>query len=78
LSKLQWRCRRGTKELDVLLQRYLLQGYAAATPSEQRAFEMLLDQPDPDLQDYFSGYTTHPDPETRNVIQAIVSAKPNP
>lgn len=73
MSKLDWRCRRGTKELDVLLQRYLANHYPTATPTQRSAFETLLDQPDPDLQDYFSGHTTHPDPETRNVIQTILT-----
>ena len=75
-GRLVWRCRRGTKELDVLLQRYLTRYYPTAAPSHQRAFEALTDRPDPDLQDYFSGHAAPADPETRNVIEIIVASKP--
>lgn len=49
VSKLQWRCRRGTKELDTLTQRYLNSYYADASEREQRAFAQLLELQDPEL-----------------------------
>jgi antitoxin CptB len=49
---LRWRCRRGMRELDVVLERYLEQRYAYAPIGEQRAFEALLDLPDPQLFAY--------------------------
>jgi len=42
LAKLQWQCRRGVKELDVLLQRYLETGYAQADDEEKALFVDLL------------------------------------
>jgi antitoxin CptB len=48
-ARLQWRCRRGMKELDLLLEAYLRHRYPHAPGEEQRAFERLLEQPDPDL-----------------------------
>ncbi|NLG75611.1 MAG: succinate dehydrogenase assembly factor 2 [Xanthomonadaceae bacterium] len=51
-TKLRWRCRRGMKELDVVLERYLEQRYACAPIAEQQAFEALLDLPDPQLFAY--------------------------
>ncbi len=47
--KLKWRCRRGMKELDVLLLQYLEQNYDKATKKEQQAFENLLKLSDYDL-----------------------------
>lgn len=47
--KLKWRCRRGMKELDVLLMQYLEQNYDKATKKEQQAFENLLKLSDNDL-----------------------------
>jgi antitoxin CptB len=52
ITKLRWRCRRGMRELDVLLERYLEQRYARASAVEQQAFESLLDLPDPQLFAY--------------------------
>jgi antitoxin CptB len=37
------------KELDVLLTRWLDRRWAAASEDERRAFECLLEQPDPQL-----------------------------
>lgn len=41
-SKLQWACRRGMLELDILLGRYLQAGYLKASPEERQAFQALL------------------------------------
>ncbi|HSH40813.1 MAG TPA: succinate dehydrogenase assembly factor 2 [Arenicellales bacterium] len=49
LSKLRWRCRRGTRELDVVLQRFLDETYPHLDQAEQDAFASLLEQQDPDL-----------------------------
>jgi antitoxin CptB len=51
LNRLRWRCRRGMRELDVLLERYLAERYADATQPRRAAFERLLELPDPELAD---------------------------
>ena len=48
-KRLCWRCRRGTRELDLLLSRYLENDYDRARPEERAAFEKLLELPDPEL-----------------------------
>ncbi|MEM8843759.1 MAG: succinate dehydrogenase assembly factor 2 [Pseudomonadota bacterium] len=48
-SKLRWRCRRGTKELDMLTSIYLDHHYEQATLEEQCAFASLLELQDPQL-----------------------------
>jgi antitoxin CptB len=57
---LRWRCRRGTKELDVLLERYLQSGYPQASSAEQQLFAELLSLPDPLLSDYLFGHVVSP------------------
>ncbi|MEY3289076.1 MAG: hypothetical protein RLZZ419_1318 [Pseudomonadota bacterium] len=49
LAKLRWQCRRGTKELDFLLLRYLDSGYALANEQEQALFIELLTFEDDEL-----------------------------
>jgi hypothetical protein len=40
--RLLWRCRRGMKELDVMLERFAREALAHAAPQERRALEELL------------------------------------
>jgi antitoxin CptB len=49
---LRWRCRRGKKELDVLLDRFARQVLPQASPGECRVFAELLALPDPLLEGY--------------------------
>lgn len=49
MSYLKWRCRRGVKELDVILTRYLEQEFERAEDTEQAVFKNLLDLEDPIL-----------------------------
>ena len=53
--RLLWHCRRGMKELDVLLS--VMPGTAGPRPppAERRAFEALLALPDPQMADYLLG-----------------------
>ena len=49
LNRLRWRCRRGMRELDVLLERYLRERWPTAPEPSRAAFRALLELPDPDL-----------------------------
>ncbi len=42
INRLRWRCRRGVKELDDVLLRYLVECYPGASEAEKREFEGLL------------------------------------
>jgi antitoxin CptB len=46
LARLRWQCRRGTKELDFLLNRYLETGYLVADRQERDLFKELLGMED--------------------------------
>jgi antitoxin CptB len=60
-GKLRWRCRRGMKELDILLTRYLDDRYDTASPGEQHAFQELLDTQDPLIFAYCLGSQRPPE-----------------
>ena len=49
LARLRWQCRRGTKELDFLLLRYLDSGYLLADDEEKALFVELLELEDDEL-----------------------------
>ena len=49
LSKLRWQCRRGTKELDLLLMDYLETRYLSSSEQKQAQFIALLALEDDEL-----------------------------
>ena len=51
-QRLQWRCRRGMLELDLLLQGFLDSGYDELTTPQQTRFLRLLELADQQLLDY--------------------------
>lgn len=71
---LKWRCRRGMKELDLLLGGYLDRRYDVATPTEQAAFEAVLALQDPQLYAYFTGRDSPDDPGVGAIVERILDA----
>jgi len=53
--RLAWRCRRGLRELELLLEAFLADGYERLDVVGRRAFEQLLEAPDPDLLAWLLG-----------------------
>ena len=54
-DRLRWRCRRGLLELDLVLTRFLDQGYAELDAREREVFVALLAHADNELWDLMSG-----------------------
>lgn len=71
-GRLRWRARRGRRELDLILQRYLEFVYPQAPAAEQRAFALLLEQSDPDIMDWVTGQTVPP-AELCDVVHALTA-----
>lgn len=55
IGRLRWRCRRGMRELDQLLLRYVEQRWQSADADERRLFLQLLDCEDDTLWQWFMG-----------------------
>jgi antitoxin CptB len=73
LGKLRWRCRRGIRELDELLTRYVDERYAASSPEEQSAFQRLLDTQDTVIYEYCLGRLRPPSALVSALIERITS-----
>jgi antitoxin CptB len=71
LGRALWHCRRGMKELDVLLERFARGTLAGAPAAELARFEELLGLPDPVLAGYFLGGDTPPGPEMARLVERI-------
>jgi antitoxin CptB len=71
LGKLLWRCRRGMKELDILLTRYLEEQFCDAPAAHQEAFRTLLEAPDTDIYGYLLGQRRPPTALLSSLIERI-------
>ena len=71
MSRLRWLCRRGMKELDVVLVRYLDSSYESATTLEQDRFRELLQMPDPDLYNLLLGRDITDDPDLARFLRQL-------
>jgi antitoxin CptB len=70
-ARLRWRCRRGMKELDVLLAFYMDTRFCSAEPARQAAFARLLECQDPLLYDLILGTEEADDPDEASVLADI-------
>ena len=70
-NRLRWRCRRGTRELDLLLQHFLEHGYDRLSEEDKRMFERLLDQNDPDLLAWLMGNSDPPEENIQRLVAEI-------
>ena len=71
-AALRWRCRRGMRELDQLMQRYLEHGWPTAADAERGAFLRLLEVEDDKLWAWCMGQERPDDPEMHGLVQRIL------
>lgn len=76
LRKLRWRCRRGMRELDDLLVRWLEREWPAASERERGVFLQLLESEDDRLWRWFLGHETAPDAAVDALVQHIRTLPP--
>ena len=72
LRRLRWRCRRGMRELDQLMLRYLDQRWPGADDVERSVFLRLLDTEDDKLWRWCMGRERPEDPELHALVEAII------
>lgn len=73
-STLRWRCRRGKKELDVLLGRFLDRRLTGLSSTQRAAFERLLALEDEDLLDLIFGRSATSDDDTTTVLRWLATS----
>jgi len=73
LRRLRWRCRRGMRELDLLLLRYMDEAYPAAPGSEQAAFEQLLSLQDPEIVALLAGRRRSDDAALNALVERLLA-----
>jgi antitoxin CptB len=71
-AKLRWRCRRGTKELDALLQGFLERHYDHLSPEDQALFAEFLEYSDPDIQNCLLGRSNPIPDDMKGLVRRIL------
>jgi antitoxin CptB len=74
LGLVKARSRRGMKELDVLLERWIARDLPAADAATVARYMELMALQDPELARFLVNGEPHPDPELRHVIARIRTA----
>jgi antitoxin CptB len=70
-NRVYWQCRRGMRELDVLLFGFLERGYDQLDDQQRQNFEQLLGCPDALLLEYLMGRTVPRDAQTAELVKRI-------
>lgn len=76
LRRLRWRCRRGMRELDRLLERWLDRQWTSSSESDRGLFLRLLDCEDDRLWRWFLGHEQAPDAALDSLVQRIRALPP--
>lgn len=72
VRSLRWRCRRGMRELDVLLSGYLEHRYASLDAAGKAAFRDLLELQDPEIFGYLLGRKRPDDPRIADIVTRVL------
>lgn len=76
LNRLRWRCRRGMRELDQLLTRYLDQAWSEDSERQRGVFLELLDCEDDRLWHWFMGHEEPADAAIAALVARIRELPP--
>lgn len=76
VKRLRWRCRRGMRELDQLLERWLDREYPTASEPQRDVFRRLLDSEDDRLWRWFLGHESPDDVEIAALVDHIRTLSP--
>jgi len=71
IKKLQWQCRRGMLELDVILIPFLNEHFEDLNDSLKDVFTALLNESDPDLYTWIMGFGHCENEAFKDIIQII-------
>ncbi|MDX1694973.1 MAG: succinate dehydrogenase assembly factor 2 [Ketobacteraceae bacterium] len=73
LRRLSWQCRRGIKEVEVLLAPFFERHFGGLSARDQDLFVALLEESDVDLFEWFTTRAKPQDPELRHIVDVILA-----
>jgi antitoxin CptB len=69
-----WRCRRGTRELDLILSAFVNDHYHQLNGQERQLFDQLLESTDPELTDWLCLSAQPTDQGMATIVKRILPA----
>lgn len=72
---LAWRCRRGMKELDLLLESWLRTQWVDANDVERQRFAQFLELPDPEIAAVLLGGESPRNPAFESLVRRLRAAR---
>ena len=72
IGRLKWQCRRGIKEVEVLLVPFFDRYYTSLSAEDQQAFQQLLDCHDVDLFEWFTERSRSSDEVIQGMVDEIL------
>ena len=76
LKRLKWRCRRGMRELDQLMERFLDHSFATSSEADRALFLKLLDTEDDILWRWCMGRERPEDPALAGFVDRLLTLPP--
>tara|TARA_B110000196_G_C20959544_1_gene573269 strand:+ start:39 stop:287 length:249 start_codon:yes stop_codon:yes gene_type:complete len=70
-SRLLWRCRRGIREMDIVLQEFLDQSYDILNDADKSSFSQLLNESDLDILNWIMEKDEPRNDGLKNIITLI-------
>ena len=70
-ARLEWHCRRGMLELDLILMPFAKKNLNTMTAAQIAAFDKMLSVTDPELFSWLMGYETPDDKEMLEIVEFI-------
>jgi antitoxin CptB len=74
-SRILWRCRRGIKEMDIVLQDFIKDSYDELNNENKSAFSKLLEEEDLDILNWILGKDKPEDATLIEIIKKIRSSR---
>ncbi len=69
--KINWKCRRGMLELDLIFRKFFEKTFPGLSPGEQQIFAEFLDEFDPVLADWIFGKHPPADDRFDNIVKRM-------
>ena len=76
-SRLLWRCRRGIREMDIVLQEFLNQSYDTLSDTEKISFSKILNEADLDILNWIMEKDEPENDGVKNIIKLIRHSRKN-
>lgn len=70
--RLAWQCRRGIKEVEVVLVPFFEQHFMNLSPADQALFERLLQEQDVDLFEWVTTRTLPEQPDLARIVKMVL------